>query len=449
MHSNPSPHRPLRRAAAALGVLALSLAACGGGDDEADDTSPDASPDADSGDAASTTDDEPGATGDDDATSDEIVSDEVAEPVGEVTDDVPATGYEPGPTGYRVVNATDQTVDVYVRTMGLVEAFEAQMGVEPGVVTDFFYPPADGPIVVTTAGAGDATCVSGCDHILSNVSAFDGTGDVHTLLLHDASGPVETFDLYEEAGDDQSSANALVAPDLSTALLVAIAIDLTDADFGLNLGYEGVGGCIEPVNLGPNILVGGNQTPAFAYDGDRADVVLFANDDRECTEQPVGGPFTIEGGPGSRTMLILTGSPGDMDALVVPFKTQLMGGAADADTGEVDDTGEVGNAGETGDAGDAGDAGDTGDPGGSGDSGEAEAAYAVMAEELTRQIGIDPADAACLAPYVVEAIGVDVVLVGGELVDLDAVDQTTMDLAFEGLIEGIQGCGIDPAILGG
>ena len=410
MHTTLSRTVSWRRSAAVIGVLALALGACGGDDDTSSDDS-------------ETTDSETTEADDTDTTSSETTEadgTDTTDSTEAAGDDASSGSYEPGSIGYRVVNSTDQTVDVYVRTTGLVEAFEAQMGVEPGVVTDFFYPPEGGPVVVTAAGAGDATCVATCDHILSNVSAFDDTGDVHTLLLHDADGRVQTFDLYEDAPEDQTTSNVLVAPDPTTGQLVAVAIDLTDADFGLNLGYDGVAGCLDSLNLDASMLVGGTQTPAYAYDGDSVEVLLYANDDRECAEAPVGGPFTVEGGPGTRTMLILTGSPGDMDAIIVPFLNSV---EADASAG----------ADESGD---------------SAASGDAATAYALMAEELTLQIGLPAAEAECLAPFVVDALGVDVALVDGELIDLDAADTATQDIAFGGIVDGVDACEIDPAILG-
>ncbi len=47
------------------------------------------------------------------------------------------------------------------------------------------------------------------------------------------------------------------------------------------------------------------------------DFVLHDNTDRECAEEPVGGPFSVDGGAGTRSHLILTGSPGNVGAIVV------------------------------------------------------------------------------------------------------------------------------------
>lgn len=50
--------------------------------------------------------------------------------------------------------------------------------------------------------------------------------------------------------------------------------------------------------------------PAFTYTGDTVALVLHDSSDSDCVEEPVGGPFTVDGGPGARSHLLLTGSPG-------------------------------------------------------------------------------------------------------------------------------------------
>ncbi len=229
-----------------------------------------------------------------------------------------ATDFEPGGVGFRVVNVLDQPVDIYVRTSGLVEAFTIAEGVEPGTITELVAPPVDGVFLVTEAGAGDATCVSRCDHFIAELSAFEEQGPVHTVVLYiNEAGAPASFDLWEQPGPgSEGNANAMTPADPASAVVVVTGIALTDADFGVRLAVDGTPGCLEPFNV-ENILVGGNQTPAFTYDGDSVDLVLHDNTDRECAGEPVGGPFTVDGGPGTRSHLILTGSPGDMDAIAV------------------------------------------------------------------------------------------------------------------------------------
>lgn len=315
--------RTIRTAAAFAAVLVV--VGCGGADGDTapgavgepaiDDTSDD------------TTDDSADDVSDEPAPESTVPDDDTSDGTSDDTpDDASDDGtYEPGEVGYRVVNLTDRSFDLWVRTQGLVRAFEAELAVPPGAVTDFFRPPVDGTFVVSEVG-GDPSCVGGCDHLVATLTAFPSDGTVHTVLLYDADGDVATFDLWEDPVSGSGSANAMVAADPTAGSFVVTAVDLTDADFGLRLGLDVTGGCVEPVNS-TNILVGGNQTPAFAYDGASATVVFYDNQDLECSGETVGGPFTVSGGPGARSHLLLTGSPGSMDAIVVPFANT---GATDA-----------------------------------------------------------------------------------------------------------------------
>jgi hypothetical protein len=320
------------------------------------------------------------------------------------------------------VNLLDEPVDVYVRTQGLVQAFESRLGVGPGEVTEYIAPPDTGTFLVTTAGAGDPECVASCPHILVSLTAFADDGPFHTVLLHESGGVVQAFDLWEDPVANTTNANAMVSADPSAGLFVAVAVALEGNDFGMRVGDAG-GGCAEPANLS-NVLVGGNQTPAFTYEGGSVDVLFYDNQDGDCAGEPVGGPFTITGGPGVRTLLVLTGArPDDVGALILPFASDPEPGSAGAATGE-----------------DA-----AGEPSG----GDRDLAIALMSDELGAQLGLSAGDAACLAPYVIDAVGVDESLPGGELIDLDAADVATQDRAFEAILEGVEGCGIDPNTLAG
>jgi hypothetical protein len=403
-----------RRISTALVASLLVFAACGGSDDTSE---PDTTDEAGTTQASA-----------DDTTADDTTDDTTGDAPADTTDDSEAGGsgdFEPGDVEYRVVNVLDEPVDIYVRTTGLVEAFAIAEGVQPGEVTEFVAPPSDGVFLVTDAGAGDATCVSGCDHFIAELSALDGQGPVHTVVLYDDefSGS-SAFDLWEQPEPDETNANAMPPADPASGVVVVTGIALTDADFGLRLAVDGTPGCLEPFNL-ENILVGGNQTPAYTYDGDSVDLVLHANTDRECVEEPVGGAFTVEGGAGTRSHLILTGSPGDMDAIVV---TMVDGeGPSDSD-------------------------GDTGD--GSGDEGAASSedrdlAIELMTAEVAANLPLDDAQSACTAELLVDAIGVDVLLVDGELVDLDSLPSEFDAPAEQAIITAIGECDIDPALLGG
>lgn len=329
------------------------------------------------------------------------------------TDTEPSGGeYVPGEIEYRVVNLLDAPVDVYVRTDGLVEAFLMQEGLAAGEVSEFYAPPTDGRLVVTEAGAGDATCVVDCEHFIAELSAFESDGPVHTVLLYDAAGTPSAYDLWESpSADSAGNANAMPAADRTGGLVVVTAVALTDADFGVRLGFDGVLGCIEPTNL-PGILVGGNQTPSFVYAGDSADVLLYANDDRDCALEPVGGPFTVTGGAGSRNHLFLTGSPGDMNGLVLAMEG----------TTAVEPT----------------------DPA---DSALRDEAVALFAEGLVAEIGLTQEQADCAAGAVVDAIGMDVLVQNGELVDIDLLGTAEQDIAVEALLANLEVCNIDPSVL--
>jgi hypothetical protein len=209
---------------------------------------------------------------------------------------------------------------VYVRSTGLVEAFPVLAGLEPGAVSDFVAPPEGGSFVVTEAGAGDATCVTTCDHFIANLTATSPEqGLTYTAVLHDDpfSGRSSAFDLWETPDPGQDSANAMPAADPDATLAVVTAIAVTEADFGLRLGGDDVDGCVSPVG-GDNVLIGGNQTPAFALDATRS-FTLHDQPDQDCSAAPVGGPFELSGSPGSRSHVILMGSPGALEAIVLPM----------------------------------------------------------------------------------------------------------------------------------
>jgi hypothetical protein len=300
-----------------------------------------------------------------------------------------------------------------VRTDGLVEAFLMQEGLAAGAVSEFFAPPIDGRFVVTEAGAGDPTCVIECDHFLAELSAFESDGPVHTVLLYEADGAVTNYDLWESPSEaSMGNANAMPSADATGGLVIVTAVAVTGADFGLQLGIDGVLGCLESTNL-PGILVGGNQTPAYLYSGDSADVLLYANDDRDCALEPVGGPFTVTGGAGARSHLFLSGSPGAMDGLVLP----MVGSTAVEPTEPADPA-------------------------------LRDEAIATFADGLMTEIGLTQEQADCAAAAVVDAIGMDTLVQDGELVDIDLLGTTEQDIAVEALLANLETCNIDPSVLG-
>ncbi len=214
-------------------------------------------------------------------------------------------------------------------------------------------------------------------------------------------------------------------PDAGTLVVLSVAV--TDNDFGMRLGFDGVAGCQENTNL-ENVLVGGNQTPAFLFDG-AADVVFYDNQDTECAESTVGGPFPVEGANGSRTLLILSGTPGDLDGLVLPF--------VGSDSGE-------------GTAGAGGDSSGDGDTDASGATG-IDDLVEEFAVELEANVGITGDDAQCVSEAFVGGLGEDELRDPdtGSLRDLDNVPVESQGLYEEVLLDSIVLCDIDPSTIGG
>lgn len=369
-------------------VIVLVASACGGGSSE-DATEPAAAaptsaPQTDSGDES------PAET----------------EPTPEP--EVSSGTFEPGSTEFRAVNLLDVPVDIYVRTTGLVEAFAIEENVAPGAVTEFVAPPEGGRYIVTGAGAGDPTCVSGCDHFIGELSAFEENGSVYTVVLYndEFSGP-RALDLWEQpVGDRTGTTNAMVPGQTLSAIAVVTAVAVTDADFGLRISSDLSSGCLEPINF-ENGLIGGNQTPAYLLDM-AGSFSLHDSQDRECAE-PSDGPFTFAAGPGSRTHIFLTGAPGSIEAIQVPMTA--------GELVEVATTTE-----------------------------DRDAVVALMADELVVNFGLPDDQASCAGGLIVDAVGTDILYDGSALVDLDGLPDATSDLAAEALINSVEICGIDPAL---
>ncbi len=329
---------------AVVAAIGVAIAACGGSDDDGDDGTADEPAEQ----AAEEPADEPPV---DEEPADGAPADE--EPVEETPADDADTGdtgdadeaasgsFEPGDIAFRSVNLLDRPVDIYVRTTGLVEAFPVEAGVAPGAVTEYAAPPADGSYVVTEAGAGDATCVTECDHFVANVSGAFGEGPTRTVLLYEDpfSGP-SAFDLSEEPDSVESSAaasNLLRPADPTTGLVFPVGIALDEDVFGFRVGFDSVEGCVEAIDQ-PNILVGGNQTPVYPYPGDSAELQLFEQPDQDCAD-PVA-TFPVTGGPGTRTLVALQGgADGPPTGIIVELSGSVAGEAGDGgDEGSADDT---------------------------------------------------------------------------------------------------------------
>lgn len=423
MTSRSTTSRRRRLAVAAALALAAGAGACGGDDEP---TATDAA-----GIESAESEDGEAETADGTLVVDTAAPEGSAAATGAPTSDPSPTSdgtWDPGDVQMRVVNLLAEPVDVYVRTTGFIEADSAFSGVEPGAVTDLVAPPADGSLVVTVAGAGDPECVGSCPHFLAEISATLPEGPVRTVVLHDLDGTPAAFDIWESPTAERlGNSNSMPPADPTAGLVVVTAVALTGADFGLRLGFADSTGCVEPTNLS-NVLVGGNQTPAFAYTALTADVSLFDTNDRECAGPVVGGPFTVAGGPGTRTHLLLTGEPGAMGGIVLPMVGDEAAAQAAIDAAA---TGES----------------STGDP--SESSGDRDLAVELMAIEVQDGLGIPADQSECVAGLLVDAIGVDVVLVDGALIDLDTLPVEYEQPAIDAVVASVDECGVDPGLVGG
>lgn len=236
-------------------------------------------------------------------------------PTGTAPASQPAADFTPGSVPYRVVNLADEPVDVYVRTQGLLEAWLVHEGLATGEVTEYVSPPDPGSVVITTAGSGDPTCVGTCDHFLASIGNRSGSSRQSTLVVHQ-EGVTEYWELPNPE-DVGQSANALRANEMSRPMVLLIGRALQDADFGLRVAFAGEGGCAVDEDQS-NLLVGGTSVLTYTFDA-AAQVALHDPADTGCEEEPLGGPFAIEGEPGSRQLLLLYGRVAQMEAVVLPI----------------------------------------------------------------------------------------------------------------------------------
>ena len=223
--------------------------------------------------------------------------------------------YVSGSVPYRVVNLAAAPIDVYVRSQGLVSAWLVEAGLAAGEVLDYVSPPDPGSLVITTAGSDDPTCVGSCPHFLASIGNTSGSSSQSTVVIH----PEGVTEYWEQPNPEDVGrfANALRPADPATALFFAIGQAVEGADFGLRLALADVDGCAVDVDQS-NLLVGGTSVLVYAIDGE-AELTVHDSSDRDCDQPPLGGPFTVAGEPGSRTLLLLYGSVDEMDALVLPI----------------------------------------------------------------------------------------------------------------------------------
>lgn len=415
---------------ALVAALMLFLGACGGGsDDEASsdaDDEPTTAPESAADDASASDDsgDDAADPADDGDAGDTADSGDGASDEGSGGDGAASSGtFEPGAIEFRAINLLAEPVDVYVRTTGLVEAFPIVEGLVPGEMTEYVAPPEGGNFLVTTAGAGDPTCVASCDHFITRLSAFPEDGPSHLVVLYEDefSGP-SAYDIWEQAPSDRigTTTNALPQAQSSTSMAIVLAVAATDIDFGLRTSTDVADGCLDSLNLDGNILVGGNQTPAFAFDG-ASTVSFYDNQDQECAGEVVGGPFDFTGAPGTRILMVLTGPRDALEAIQIELPT-----------GEVIDT----------------PAGDTGDAGGAGGA-DLDTAVDLLVVDALETFPLTEDEATCLAGLIVDRIDPSTLVVDGVLVDLDTMSPEINALAGEAIVESVTACAIDPSVLGG
>lgn len=227
----------------------------------------------------------------------------------------PSGDFTPGSVPYRVVNLAAEPVDVYVRTQGLVEAWLVEEGLATGEVLDYVSPPDPGTLVITAAGAGDPTCVGTCPDFLASIGNTSGFSSQSTVVIH-PDGVTEYWEQPDPA-DVGQSANALRPADPASAMIFAIGRAVVGADFGLRVAFEGEAGCAVDIDES-NLLVGGTSVLAYTFD-DEVAVTVHDPADTTCAEEPLAGPFAVEGDAGSRTLLLLYGPVEQMEALALPI----------------------------------------------------------------------------------------------------------------------------------
>lgn len=307
-----------------LAVAAVTVAAACGGDDASGPAVADPT-------VATTAASEPAAEPDDADTAtasdpDEAEPGDVAADDGDAADSDSDGPLERGDDRIRLVNLLDDPVDVYVRTTGQVRTELVLAGLAPGEVTPYLAPPPGGRIVALEAGADDPDCVSQCPQIVASVATDPQSGPVLTAVVFtDArDDQVRTFTAYELPPDDVPvMANVMPDPDLAAALVVPLGIALRDAEFGLQLAVDGADGC-RANRDDSNVLVGGTTTTPFVFDSGPSTTVTFhSNRDRDCADDPVGGPFTVSTEAGTRTLLVLSGAPGSMEAIELPLSESV------------------------------------------------------------------------------------------------------------------------------
>lgn len=225
-------------------------------------------------------------------------------------------GYEPGAQRFRLLNVSGQDLDLVTRSSnGTVVAYVVRAGVPSGAATDYVGAPDPGSVVAASAGAEELTCVSTCEHFRHRQNTSFIHDDQVTILV----GPTGSIELWEH--QEMPSAGfyntSIPATDPAVGTILVIAGPVTGSDIGFRLAVEGTPGCFEDP-MQPGALAGTYLAIAVPVP-DPAALTVHDPADADCAAEPVGGPFPVEGAPGSRTYLVLEGAPGAMTGLLVPI----------------------------------------------------------------------------------------------------------------------------------
>jgi hypothetical protein len=294
------------RTKALIVLLSLTLiaAACGGDD---------------SSDAAPPEGDAPSVDGDPDASDSED-----GDAGGSVSGIDGGVGdFTPGDRGFRVVNLSDQAVDVYGFTDGLVEEYEVLLGVEPGVITDRLFAPKDGRLVLTEAGATDVTEFGAPNLGEFSDDNFPEHGNVHTLLLSTSpeTGEFGVNELWEDHDGSNPSGNALAAAATDGTGTVIMMTASFDGD-SFKPSEPGGTTCLSPRDPGKEAtFIGGTQIieydvapPTFEFD-----LHSFGANDLRCEDAAALAGGSIDVAAGERVLGVIVEKDGDLEIITLPL----------------------------------------------------------------------------------------------------------------------------------
>jgi hypothetical protein len=281
-------------------VLAVFAPACGGGDAESDDAA--------AGGPTSSVEDDGSVAG---------LDGSVAGLDGGVGD------FTPGDRGFRIVNLSEQAVDVYGFTDGLVEEYEILLGVQPGDTTEYLSAPKDGRLVLFEAGATDVTEFGAPNLGEFSDDNFPEQGNLHTLLLSTSpeTGDFGVNELWEDHDGSNPSGNALGAAADEPNGTVILMTSSFDGD-SFKPSDPGATTCLSPRDPGKEAtFVGGTQIieydvapPTFEFD-----LHSFDDSDLRCEDTPVlaGGSIDVEAG--ERVLGVIVETDGDLEIVTVPL----------------------------------------------------------------------------------------------------------------------------------